>query len=102
MRIDTRSSSSSRSTACNRSTGTLSGTNSSTIRRFASARFGSVGATKASSSLRSARRVNSRPKFDLTTSSRCVATTSVGVTTDSPISAASSCNAGAIQRAGAP
>ena len=84
------------------SIGTLSGTNSSSIRRFASARFASDSVTNSSSSLRRERRVKSRPKFALTTSSRCVATTSVGVTTDSPISAASSCSAGAIQRAGAP
>ena len=46
--------------------------------------------------------MKSRPKFALTISRRWVATTSVGVTTESPISAASSCSAGAIQRAGAP
>ena len=71
-------------------------------RYFASARRASVSEVNSSSSLRSDRRVKRRPKFDLTISSRWVATTSVGVTTDRPISAASSWRAGAIQRAGAP
>ena len=102
LRIETRSSSSSRSTACRVSIGTLSGMNSSSILRFASARRVSVSEVNSSSSLRRERRVKSRPKFALTISRRCVATTSVGVTTERPISAASSCRPGAIQRAGAP
>ena len=100
LRTETRSASSRRSTCSSSSIEILEGTRSSRKRRLATAFSGEETLTKASSSACRPLRPSSCGKCDLMISSRCVASTSPGVTSVSPIRFSAS-DLG-IQRAGAP
>ena len=100
LRIEIRSSSNALRIASSVSGDTLSGIVLSKYFRYLSARTGSEMFLSSSIWRCSAERFISAEKFDLTTSIRCVESTSIGVTTVAPRRAASSWLSAAIQRAG--